>query len=194
MKIETLTEVRHIAEEKYREYRNAPKNAMTKLYKDAATLYYQIKKGKKIIEINKIIKAGGIHNNGHPKLAIAKASTKIITCFYYQDGDVKYLNSVNGWRTKEFASDVVLSKCLPEFKLDNRWDKLALTAPVPLVPPKHLPKILTNDYYILWEVDEWKMIAPTDPYLLKRLTKTHFIVVAAWDLTEVEKSVMNANL
>jgi len=195
MKLDTLTEVKHIAEEKYQEYKNAPKNALSKVYKDAARLYYQIKKGRKIIEIGKVIKAGGVHENGHPKLAIAKASNKTVTCHYYQNGDVKYLNGKPGGRLREYAHDVCIKNGLPEFALKNSWDnKVVLTAPVPIVPPKHLPQSLTDDYYILWEVDEWKMIAPTDPYLLKRLTRSHFIVVAGWDLTEVEKSVMNANL
>lgn len=192
MKLDTLTEVRHLAEEKYLEYRNAPKNNMSKLYKDASKLYYQIKKGRKIIEIAKVIKAGGLHENRHPKLAIAKATNKTIICHFYSSGDIKYLNGRSDW-PRESVSDVIISNCFTAIENARAWDKISLKAPVPLVPPKHLPQILTDDYYILWEVEEWKMVAPTDPYLLKRLTKNHFIVVAGWDLTEVEKSVMNAN-
>ncbi len=196
MKLDTLTEVRHLADEKWREYKEASKVNSSKLYKDAAKLYYQIKRGKKIIDITKVIKVGGLREDDsrHPKLAIAKAKNKIITCHFYNNGDIQFLNGEPGWRLKVTTRDVIIPKCFPELAGAKQWDKIALTAPVPLIPPKHLPEVLTDDYYILWEVDEWKMIAPTDPYLLKRLTRNHFIVLAGWDLTEIEKSVMNANL
>lgn len=189
MTIYAFTETRKVAVEKWREYKVAEKASGNPLYKDLRIIYNQMKAGKKIIDISKVIAAGGVHDNFHPKLAIAKATTKKIVCRYYQNGIVKYLND-QSLRSREHASDVILYNCLPKFKMETIFDNLNLEAPVPMIPPKHLPVKLSDDYYILWEVDEWKMVPPTDPWLLRRLTKTHFVVVAGWDLTEVEKSVM----
>jgi len=185
MNIETLTETKRAATEKWHEYKNAEKVNKDPMYKDLRKVYNQIKNGKKVIDIFKVIQKGDVHANFHPKLAIAKALTKNITCKYYQDGTVKFLNDRN-----ELAADVILKNCLPTFKMQRTWDFQILQAPVPIVPPKFLPKILTDDYYILWEVDEWKQVPPTDPFLLKRITTTLFVVLAGWDLTELEKAVM----
>lgn len=199
MTVHTFTEERKIALEKWREYKAAEKQSSNPLYKDLKKVYNQIKGGRKIIDIFQAIKQGGIHSNHHPKLAVAMATSKKIECCYYQNGNVHYNNPGINWKIREHK-DVQLNACLPEYKFQTTgngiesWRHLRLEAPVPLIPPKHLPKVLTDDYYILWEVDEWKMVPPTDPWLLRRITKTLFVVLAGWDLTEIEKSVMQARL
>ena len=68
-----------------------------------------------------------------------------------------------------------------------------LRAIVPLVPPEVLPRANCDlsKRVILWEAD-WTAI-PRDPYLLKRIGKDAWLVVAAWDLTDVEMSVLRAH-
>lgn len=39
---------------------------------------------------------------------------------------------------------------------------------------------------------EWRRVAPADPLLLKHITGRLFAVVAQWDLTEIERAIMNA--
>jgi hypothetical protein len=95
--------------------------------------------------------------------------------------------------------DVYIQFCFPGYSAEkvngNKHQPLMkLEAPVPLVPAKFLPKNLTDDYYTLWEVDVWKRVAPTDPYLLKRITNNIFVVLAGWDLTPLEKSVMEGRM
>ena len=193
----SLTETKKMATEKWHEYRAASKAYKDPIYADLQKVYNQVKGGRKVIDILKVIQKGGVHENCHPKLAIAKATNKKVICHYNKNGDVKYLNT-DHWRAP-FKEDVVLIGCLPaipEQKLplwNNskfRESRFTLEAPVPICPPKLLPAKLTNDYYILWEVDVWKMVPPTDPYLLRRITKNMFVVVAGWDLTEIEKAAM----
>lgn len=186
----SMTETKEKATELWREYTAAARTFKDPVYADLQKIYNQVKGGRKVIDIGKVIAKGGVHENFHPRLAIAKATNKLITCHYYQDGTVKYLNGAPGWNLKEFASDVTLKECLPKFTMKSQWDKLALKAPVPIIPAKLRPAKLTDDYYILWEVDVWQMIPPTDPYLLRRITKNMFVVLAGWDLTEIEKSAM----
>lgn len=192
MKLDTITEVKQEAYRKWREYRDAAKAHPTKQYKDLVKAYSQLKSGRKLIDIFKVIQKGGRHNNCHPCLAIAKASAKKVTCTYWTDGRVRFEDNETRWN-----KSITLPNCLPSFTFEDAqpWqNNLRLEAPVPLIPPGILPEKLTSDYYILWEVDEWKMVPPTDPWLLKRVTERLFVVLAGWDLTELEKSVMAGHM
>lgn len=205
-KIDVITQSRFAATEKWREYVSAEKIYRKPEFRDLKKVYAQLKDGKKVIDIFKVIQKGGVHSNHHPKMAIAKVGIANIYCTLYPSGKVKFVNRQSRWSTdapdSEKKEDVCLPEgCLPVFDrkiipLQNGWlpDRFELKAPVPIVPPEHLPKKLTNDYYILWEVDEWKQLPPTDPWLLRRITKNMFVVLAGWDLTEIEKSVMHGKM
>jgi hypothetical protein len=67
-------------------------------------------------------------------------------------------------------------------------------APVPLIPPHLRPADAYRNYFILWEVKEWKRVAPVDPLLLTHITGHVYAVVAQWDLTPIERAIMNAAL
>lgn len=73
--------------------------------------------------------------------------------------------------------------------------ELTGTAMVPLVPPAQKgPRNLAN-HFVLWEVEQWAMPrqrprADYDPYLLRHLAGDLYMVVAEWDLTEVERAIM----
>jgi hypothetical protein len=60
---------------------------------------------------------------------------------------------------------------------------------VPLIPPWARPKAKLSNYHILWEAD-WTDV-PVDPALLKHLGGPLYVVLAVWDLTEVERSVLS---
>jgi hypothetical protein len=61
---------------------------------------------------------------------------------------------------------------------------------VPLIPAPLMPKISLAYFHILWGA-VWKEVPPTDPYLLRHLGGTLFSIVAAWDLTAVERAAMS---
>jgi hypothetical protein len=74
----------------------------------------------------------------------------------------------------------------------KRWDRRqAITPPI---PPEERPKRGLPGYHILWEA-VWKHLPPVDPMLLKRIGKTDFwIVLAAWELTDVERAVLGSHM
>lgn len=197
--LEEISQAREIATIKWREYRQAIKNTNNDNYKDLAKAYNQLKNGRKLIDIAKVIQKGGVDKNTlHPKLAIAQAKSTEIRCEYSKNGSVNFINKNKRWEWHPQKSDVSLINCLPiipDSIFENQFEhSFRLKAPVPLIPPSALPKKITNDYYILWEVDVWKKIPPTDPYLLKRITNNLFVVLAGWDLTEIEKAVMSGRM
>jgi hypothetical protein len=184
----SMTETRYTATEKWKEYSKASKAYKDPIYKDLQKVYNQVKNGQKVIDISKVIAKGGTLN-GKPRLAISPIHAKKVFCRFWQNGDVTYQPD-NKWGRRVNKFDVAIKECLPAWAGIDSWAQLNLEAPVPPVPPRFIPKIITDDYYILWEVDVWKMVPPTDPYLLRRITKTMFVVLAGWDLTDIEKSAM----
>lgn len=188
MKIEMLKETKEAAAAKWHEYAQAFKKTRDPIYGDLKKVYNQIKNGNVVIDIFTAIQGGGVREGNQPNLAIAKAVGKKVFCRYYGDGSVNFCNG-DEWK-RPMKADVVLKKCLPAW--NKKWDgaSVRLQAPVPIIPPRLRPAILTDDYYILWEVDTWTPLPSRDPYLLKRITSNLFVVCAAWDLTDIEMAVM----
>jgi hypothetical protein len=81
-----------------------------------------------------------------------------------------------------------------------KWGR-HFAAMTPLVPIHLRPKprqgnpqgALAN-YHILFEA-EWRPVPPKDPLLLRRVGQADlWVVLAAWDLTEVERAVLAGRL
>lgn len=183
-----------VAEEKWREYVAACKKFKDPMYKELKSLYYQMKKGKKLVDIKKAITKGGLKSGSRaPNLAITQATVKSVSCHYFGDGRVNYYN--NEWYNQNSHTIKLGKETLPIIPNLESYRAYQMKAPVPMVPPRYIPEGgLKDDYYILWEVEEWKMVPPTDPWLLRKITDTIFIVLAAWDLTPLEKAVMAGRL
>jgi hypothetical protein len=60
---------------------------------------------------------------------------------------------------------------------------------VPIIPAIFYPEGNIDKYYVLFEVDDWKVVTK-DPILLKRMTKNLFAIVACWDLTPLEQAIV----
>lgn len=64
---------------------------------------------------------------------------------------------------------------------------------VPLIPPNLRPKDSLENYHILWDVQgSWFNEPPKDPFLLKHIDGDLFAVIAEWDLTDLEISVLKS--
>lgn len=86
------------------------------------------------------------------------------------------------------------------------WRDLRGTTDVPMIPPEVREKVGKTalvhrpEYYILWEVEKWetekqKPVPPADPFLLQPLGDMPtdlFAVVAEWDLTDLERLIMES--
>lgn len=188
------------AGQKYREYREAVKrNKGGKAYKELKKLYYRIYQGDVIVDVKEAIKLGGLHPNGSTKLAICRASAKAVELRRLHHGKTTFISKKETSRWGSGfnylkSADVEFEQWLPAWVRKTSTDawEVKFQAPVPFIPPNLMPDKLTDDYYILWEVDEWKMVPPTDPWLLRRINKQMYVVVGSWNLTELEKSVMGS--
>ncbi len=86
------------------------------------------------------------------------------------------------WPKSQFAGAIVTS---------YRGDYRAI---MPLIPAHLRPRQALENYHVLWEA-EWSRVVPRDPFLLRRLGKGDlWLVVAAWDLTEVERAALQSRV
>lgn len=78
----------------------------------------------------------------------------------------------------------------------KRWYKRSFQTLVPPIPFHLRPNGDAEKYFILWEVEHWEewhpSTAPGDPLLLERIAHPIYLVVAQWDLSELEKRILES--
>ena len=80
------------------------------------------------------------------------------------------------------------------YKWETSIKNKSISAPTPVIPAEIMPDGKLENYYILWEVEEWKPVPPKDPILLKRISPNLFAVIATWNLTKIEQAVMKGHI
>ena len=210
--IETQEFDKKLAKEKWLEYCQYLKENKDKADESIKTLknvYYQLSKGRQIIDIYETMKKAGKNEYDQPRLAICRANLKEVVFQKREKGAGAYWAD-EGWRwgnspypqvaiPKGYFNDWHVDK-IEHKRLDGsvylkeRIKEKSLSAPVPIIPAEYRPDGKLHNYYILWEVEKWENEPPRDPFLLRRLSPNLFVVLAVWDLTELERSVMKGAL
>lgn len=154
--------------------------------------YQLIAQGRMVIKALESIRTAGLNAQGWPKLAIANATHGNIRCDLEKDGSATITRNLrrsvkDKWNTFHFKAGT-----FTRTPLMKEWREQAV-AMVPLVPVHLRPKRGLANYHILWEAD-WTRQPPVDPMLLRRIGGDMWLVVAAWDLTEVERAAMQARV
>jgi len=181
------------AREKLAEYQEALRRERTA--EDAAIEagYRAAARGLPVISLSRTIAAGGFHDDGLPRLAVIGAEAT--ECYarwdsralVYADRDDRAANrgalvGAHSVRVPLAADD------LPD-GLRRPWH--AGRTLVPLIPPRHRPgPRRLRHCHILWEVEEWQMVPPVDPALLRHVRGDLWAVLATWDLTGLERLVL----
>lgn len=155
--------------------------------------YQLLAQGRLVIKAIESVAKAGLGADGLPKLAVARADGVGCTLALRHDGSAIMTTDDRVWYRRSNAAP-------------SRWmdfpagtfggaksvrDRVALLPPIPL----HLrPHRGLASYHILWEA-EWTKVPPRDPYLLRRIGKADlWLVVAMWDLTEVERAALATRL
>jgi hypothetical protein len=147
--------------------------------------YREIASGRVLIRALESVRAAGLDAQGRPKLAIVRADHKRVRLSIgpNQDAEFQPMALSHGrWRATYHHAIKVPGLRSAEY-LPGTHEAI-----VPMIPVHLRPQTAIDAYHILWEAD-WRAV-PTDPMLLRRLGGDLWIVVAAWDLTEVERAVM----
>jgi hypothetical protein len=157
--------------------------------------YRAAARGMPVISLSEAVQAGGYFDNGLPRIAVVRADAKM--CWLYSDWLGNRREALIFSRHPEAENrralvgiDTVRVE-VPEHseRRNNRWTRARTI--VPLIPPEHRPKRRRlHLFHILWEVESWTLEAPRDPALLKWIGGDLWAVVAAWDLSELERHVL----
>jgi hypothetical protein len=169
------------------EERTAEDDAIAAGYRAAA-------RGLPVISLSRTIASGGFHGNSLPRIAVVRADAT--ECFARWSGNDVIFADRDGRDVNRGAlvgtHSVRVSLAgdeLPERMSRRTWT--AGSTMVPIVPPCHRPKrSRLRRCHILWEVEDWTYVPPVDPALLRHIRGDLWAVLAAWDLTELERLVL----
>lgn len=163
-------------------------------------VYKAILRGERVINLKTVLQKTGVDPKQHlPKLAIAQANAEFCWFDGNRHGQATFYwdqNAIWGYRNFQKKKIGLFRDIFPAETSDMEWRKRTnlslypVRSVVPTVPPSLRPKNL-SDYHILWEA-VWEKAPPVDPILLKRVDDDHFIIIAQWDLTTVEQSVLTS--
>jgi hypothetical protein len=154
--------------------------------------YKALAAGKELIDLHHAFRNCPLDANGLPKFAVGRASWE--WCHYCLDGNRAAFAPSRAMlgRRGNTGKVTVPRRMMPTAaKLLSTWE--GRRALVPLIPATIRPKGDLSKYHVLWEA-EWQPVAPTDPILLKHLTGSLYVILAAWDLTELERAVLAGRL
>lgn len=198
MEAEAITLDRTKARELYRAYKKHA-HYSEPMDDEIRRAYQLLAQGRLIIRALDSIVKSGVGDDGWPKLAISRADLPKCRCTIRHDGSATMTcdpSNRSTWsRRQNAATDKWFDFAAGAFtasKHRNGWNTgEALVPPVPL----HVrPKRGLANYHILWEA-EWTPVPPRDPFLLRRIGRGDmWLVVAMWDLTEVERVALAARI
>lgn len=181
MDVSKITVDRQKALELYRAYRTHQHYSQP-IDEEIQRTYKLISQGRVVIKAIESIQKAGCGLDGLPRLAIANATATTCHLRYWTGGSLQMAHK--SWPNSKDRTNVFQISGMPP-----RKDTANAEAVVPLVPIHLRPKRALGNYHILWEAI-WKRVPPVDPLLLRRIGGDIWLVVAAWDLTEVERAAM----
>lgn len=187
------------ARQKYQEYRTAIKLGKAQPGdEELRKAYRALSGGLKVIDVPLAIANAGLNAELLPKLAIARGDWDFVHTWVYDDGRYVFAKNPRSWSTRGDRQVVThnVSVRMPGRPVDRNP---AGKAQVPSVPPAHRPKGhlgkggVLSGYRILFEA-VWVRQPPKDPLLLRHIGGPFYAVLAEWDLTELEQSILRQQL
>jgi hypothetical protein len=154
-----------------------------------ARAYRAVSGGGRLIRLSEAILAGGFDERGMPRLAVAGAEWRTATCWWANRGDLIFADDPNRSNRGAAVGHHSLRISYPEGTRPPNAYRAGL-AIVPMVPPAKRPRRgVLSRCHILWEA-EWDMSVPRDPALLRHVAGGLWRVLSEWDLTELERAVL----
>jgi len=183
-------------------------------YEAIATGLEELIEGRRLVDVRNAIVAGGFHEDGRPRIAIARADRKQVRCNWNTRGRILTLRTDGRSGQASPRARPSMSHTItlhdgehPEWKhwrdADN-WPHSNIPgtgyALVPIIPPAvrreaGVAASRDREHHVLFEVEAWsdtplRAEPDRDPYLLRHLGGDLYVILAAWDLTPLERAVM----
>lgn len=199
---EAFLEYKHSIEARQRKERDQLEQRILDEDKELMAAYRVMSRGRRVINFTEACANMGWKPGptwGLPKVAICRASAKrcaLAFPYYYRSQDPVFVDDA---RTGRHWNHSTLSRPKSAIQMPrDLWDLAALKAnsnkifrcKVPTIPLRHRPaEGQLHRYHLIFEA-EWDLTPPLDPFLVKRVSKHFFAVIAQWDLTPLERSLV----
>ncbi len=190
MNVDTIIITQDEAMQKLAAYRGLNAKQRNNEDRRLEQLYKAVSKGARVINIVEAFRSTGLNNLGQPKLAIASAAWK--RCFF-APRSLRFRGTHNFWRERATTPGAAHYEIqLPSDTFDGKQQTAKqLGVDVPHIPPGIRPKIALSNFHILFEVEKWEEY-PVDPFLLRHISGYLYVVLAEWDLTPLEASLLSS--
>ena len=191
MNLQPMTMDRNEARRAFLEYRDAFRQDAQRIDGELMRAYRELSAGKQLIKITDVIREGGVDDAGRPRLALARADERSIEFWRDTRGTLQYEPPVRTRAVdRRWTFPIGTLPVWPADKPTPDW--FNWRADVPLIPPRFRPPFNLSNYTILWEA-VWRRAtrrAALDPALLKHIGGDLYAVLATWDLTPIERAVL----
>lgn len=205
MNVPTITMDPDVAREKLRHFRTNRHADAEEVYRSAAIAYEALAEGTPLLLLSQAIRAGGYFPDMRPKLAVARADRREVW-FHWRGHQTtaRYFAGAFGRSLPANAASLEIHVDMGrEHGVVYEGQPFPATqrtvhgyALVPMVPADVRPRHgQLREWFVLWEVGKWfdhpkNLPVPHDPLLLKSLGGDLYAVLAQWDLTEIERLVL----
>lgn len=216
MNVSQISVDRVKAAEEYKAYSDAVKrNAGVEYLQDLKVAYGHLRRGHPVLDVWQSFAETGLDANGDPKIAVARADWPEVVLSKLGNSSTdhnfqavfsnQFRSPHHSWRANDrtklfdFAKDfdVPVPRGTWTFRVDERGNltRTAIKTKVPIIPARFVPPHGLSNYHILWEVEKWDLVTPPrDPLLLKRVSPNVFVVLAAWELSDLERAVLRGRI
>jgi hypothetical protein len=202
MNVEKIIVSRAEAETLYRKYKEHAAYSEPIDWEVQRT-YDLLRKGKVVIRAIESIKQAGLNRQFLPKLALAPATAPECHLTRRPNGSMvmspyarwsRAQKHVLNFRENTFVFPADSFPLRSFGKYQPYREHTEHKAILPIVPVHLRPKRGLENYHVLWEA-EWEPLPPRDPFLLRRIGKADlWLVVAHWELTEVEMAALSTRV
>lgn len=198
MDVPTITIDKETARKKLKAYRERLHKDSEDQYRAAAAGYQHLAEGRALIDLAEVFRHVELHEDQSPRLAVARADRREVKFTWRPYGTHVSFDSQlsTGPHSPSMHAEVDLGREHGVVAPAGYARTLSGYSLVPLVPADVRPETgKLRDWHILWEVEHWSMrpqsaVPDRDPLLLKHVGGTLYAILAAWDLTDLERAIM----
>jgi hypothetical protein len=191
MNIPTITMSKKDAQAKLLAYRAQLRKRSDAEYQAAVAGYQALVKGTPLVNISDVFAQAGLGADLRPKLAIARADRRQVAVTITASMLSFHAFNRDSWR--ENGSETLWRRIM--YQHPDHTHATTGYALIPMIPADVRPRDALDRCFVLWEVEHWadrpvRSRPDRDPYLLKHIIGDLYAVIAEWDLTELERAIM----